>query len=75
VIHILSQLDPMVWMMMVVVAVGFVVSALVLVELLPRETEDTQVRAQQLRPEASDAQPADHPSLPDAPEGVASTRS
>jgi len=34
-IHFLSQLDPMVWMMMVVVAIGFAVSAAVLVELLP----------------------------------------
>jgi len=33
-IHLLSQLDPMVWLMMVVVAVGFAVSAAVLVELL-----------------------------------------
>ncbi len=34
-VHLLSQLDPMVWLMMVVVAVAFVVSAVVLVELLP----------------------------------------
>jgi hypothetical protein len=34
-VHLLSQLDPMVWLMMVVVAVGFVVTAAVLVELLP----------------------------------------
>ncbi len=34
-IHLLSQLDPMVWLMMVVVAIGFAVSAAVLVELLP----------------------------------------
>ncbi|HUK78183.1 MAG TPA: hypothetical protein VL117_11410 [Thermoleophilia bacterium] len=34
-VHLLSQLDPMVWLMMVVVAIGFVVSAVVLVELLP----------------------------------------
>ena len=33
--HLLSQLDPMVWLMMVVVAIAFVVSAAVLVELLP----------------------------------------
>ena len=34
-VHLLSQLDPMVWLMMVVVAIAFVVSAVVLVELLP----------------------------------------
>jgi hypothetical protein len=34
-IHLLAQLDPMVWLMMVVVAIGFAVSAAVLVELLP----------------------------------------
>jgi len=34
-VHLLSQLDPMVWVMMVVVAIGFVVAALVLVDLLP----------------------------------------
>ena len=34
-VHLLSQLDPMVWLMMVVVAIGFAVSAVVLVELLP----------------------------------------
>jgi len=34
-VHLLSQLDPMVWLMMVVVAIGFVVAAVVLVELLP----------------------------------------
>jgi hypothetical protein len=39
-IHLLSQLDPMVWLMMVVVAVGFAVSAAVLVELLPGSGEN-----------------------------------
>jgi hypothetical protein len=39
-IHLLSQLDPMVWLMMVVVAVGFAVSAAVLVELLPGSSKD-----------------------------------
>ena len=34
-VHLLSQLDPMVWLMMVVVAIGFAVAAAVLVELLP----------------------------------------
>ena len=34
-VHLLSQLDPMVWLMMVVVAIAFVVSAVMLVELLP----------------------------------------
>jgi hypothetical protein len=38
-IHLLSQLDPMVWLMMVVVAVGFAVSAAVLVELLPPSSD------------------------------------
>jgi hypothetical protein len=35
-LHTLSQLDPMVWFMMVVVAIAFTVSGVVLVELLPR---------------------------------------
>ncbi len=39
-VHLLSQLDPMVWLMMVVVAIGFVVSAAVLVELLPGSSDD-----------------------------------
>jgi hypothetical protein len=39
-VHLLSQLDPMVWLMMVVVAVAFVVSAVVLVELLPGDHEE-----------------------------------
>jgi len=40
------HLDPMVWLMMVVVAIGFVVAAAVLVELLPgagRRESDTVV--------------------------------
>ena len=40
-VHLLSQLDPMVLLMMVVVAVGFVVTAAVLVELLPGDGEGT----------------------------------
>ena len=44
-VHLLSQLDPMVWLMMVVVAIGFVVAAVVLVDLLPgagrRESGET----------------------------------
>jgi len=38
-VHLLSQLDPMVWFMMVVVAIAFVVAALVLVDLLPGDRE------------------------------------
>jgi len=47
-VHLLSQLDPMVWLMMVVVAIGFVVAAVVLVELLPgagRREPDAVVEA------------------------------
>jgi len=39
-VHLLSQLDPMVWLMMVVVAIAFVVSAVVLIELLPGDREE-----------------------------------
>ena len=39
-VHLLSQLDPMVWVMMVVVAIGFVVAALVLVDLLPGDDHE-----------------------------------
>jgi hypothetical protein len=39
-VHLLSQLDPMVWLMMVVVAIAFAVSAVVLVELLPGNREE-----------------------------------
>jgi len=53
-VHLLSQLDPMVWFMMVVVAIGFVVSAVVLVELLPgagrREPEPAVEPAVDLHP-------------------------
>jgi hypothetical protein len=38
-VHVLSQLDPMVWLMMIVVAVGFAVAALVLVDLLPGDDD------------------------------------
>ncbi len=47
-VHLLSQLDPMVWLMMVVVAIGFVVSAVVLVELLPRGDDDPPVYSSSL---------------------------
>jgi hypothetical protein len=40
-VHLLSQLDPMVWLMMIVVAIGFVVAALVLVDLLPGDDDET----------------------------------
>jgi hypothetical protein len=40
-VHLLSQLDPMVWVMMVVVAIAFVVAALVLVDLLPGDDDET----------------------------------
>jgi hypothetical protein len=40
-VHLLSQLDPMVWVMMIVVAIGFVVAALVLVDLLPGDDHET----------------------------------
>ena len=39
-IHILSQLDPMVWLMMVVVAIAFLVSSLVLVDLVRQDRGD-----------------------------------
>lgn len=60
-IHILSQLDPMVWLMMVVVAVGFLVSALVLVELLGSDTQETQAP-----PPAADAESPDAHARPPA---------
>ena len=56
-VHLLSQLDPMVWAMMVVVAIGFVVAALVLVDLLPGDDE---------RPAASPPGPGDGGEPPDA---------
>jgi hypothetical protein len=56
-IHLLSQLDPMVWLMMVVVAIGFVVSAAVLVELLPGSSDDVPAY-----PPSSDGE-ADAPGL------------
>ena len=51
-VHLLSQLDPMVWLMMVVVAIGFVVAALVLVDLLPGEGEGDDARPAARDPEA-----------------------
>jgi hypothetical protein len=39
-VHLLSQLDPMVWLMMIVVAIGFVVAAVVLVDLLPGDGDE-----------------------------------
>ena len=44
-VHLLSQLDPMVWLMMVVVAVAFVVAAVVLVDLLPGDHDDAPAAA------------------------------
>ena len=46
-VHVLSQLDPMVWFMMVVVAIAFVVAAVVLVELLPGDGRSRRARGAQ----------------------------
>jgi hypothetical protein len=64
-VHLLSQLDPMVWLMMVVVAVAFVVSAVVLVELLPGDHEELPPL-----PRSADAAPVGAQSTGSQPDGV-----
>ena len=63
-VHLLSQLDPMVWLMMIVVAVGFVVAALVLVDLLPGDGSDDDAPAGAQNPEAGRGAGSDPPSAP-----------
>ena len=63
-VHLLSQLDPMVWLMMIVVAIGFVVAAVVLVDLLPGEGDGGDAPATAQNPEAGRGAGSDPPSAP-----------
>ena len=72
-VHLLSQLDPMVWLMMIVVAVGFVVAALVLVDLLPGDGSDDDAAARAPRTPKPVVEPV--PTRRQLPEAAASGRS
>jgi len=39
-VHLLSQLDPMMYLMVIAFAIGFTVAAAVLVELLPKPIDE-----------------------------------
>jgi len=52
-VHLLSQLDPMMYLMVIAFAIGFTVAAAVLVELLPRPLDEPTL------PTAADADGGD----------------